>query len=57
MAPRGNSTPPKGELGPVHGDVVDTVIGPPDYIEQVINARRENTHDDAPPDLERKKRE
>ena len=41
----------------VHGDVVDTVIGPPDYIEQVINARRENTHDDAPPDLERKKRE
>jgi hypothetical protein len=41
----------------VHGDLVDTVIGPPDYIEQVINARRENTHEDAPPDLERKERE
>ena len=41
----------------VHGDVVDTVIGPPDYIEQVINARRQNTHEDAPPDLDRKERE
>jgi hypothetical protein len=24
-------------------DVVDTVIGPPDYIEQVLNERRQNT--------------
>jgi hypothetical protein len=24
----------------VHDDVVDTVIGPPDYIEQVVNERR-----------------
>ena len=41
----------------VHGDVVDTVIWSPDYIEQVINARRQNTHEDAPPALERNERE
>ena len=29
----------------VHGDVVDTVIGPPDYIEQVLNERRQNTRE------------
>src|SRR5262245_46324264 len=29
----------------VHNDVVDTVIGPPDYIEQVLNERRQNTHE------------
>jgi hypothetical protein len=29
----------------VHDDVVDTVIGPPDYIEQVLNERRQNTHE------------
>jgi hypothetical protein len=27
----------------VQDDVVDTVIGPPDYIEQVLNERRKNT--------------
>src|SRR5258705_6746112 len=27
----------------VHDDVVDTVIGPPDYIEQVLNERRQST--------------
>ena len=27
----------------VQNDVVDTVIGPPDYIEEVFNERRENT--------------
>jgi hypothetical protein len=27
----------------VHDDVVDTVIGPPDYVEQVLNERRQNT--------------
>jgi hypothetical protein len=27
----------------VHDDVVDTVIWPPDYIEQVLNERRLNT--------------
>jgi hypothetical protein len=26
----------------VHDDVVDAVIGPPEYIEQVINERRQN---------------
>jgi hypothetical protein len=26
----------------VHDDVVDTIIGPPDYIEQVLNGRRQN---------------
>ena len=29
----------------VQGDVVDTVIGPPDYVEQVLNERRQNTHE------------
>jgi hypothetical protein len=29
----------------VHGDVVDTVIGPRDYIEQVLNERRQNTRE------------
>ena len=29
----------------VQGDVVDTVIGPPDYVEQVLNERRLNTHE------------
>jgi hypothetical protein len=29
----------------VHDDVVDTLIGPPDYIEQVLNERRQNTHE------------
>jgi hypothetical protein len=33
----------------VHDDVVDTVIGPPDYIEQVLNERRQNTHDAGSP--------
>ena len=28
----------------VQDDVVDTVIGPPDYIEQVLNERRQSTH-------------
>jgi hypothetical protein len=37
----------------VQDDVVDTVIGPPDYIEQVLNERRQNTHE-APPPLPRK---
>ena len=41
----------------VNGDVVDAVIGPPDYIEQVINARWQNTHEDAPPDLKGKEHE
>jgi hypothetical protein len=27
----------------VQDDVVDTVIGPPEYIEQVLNERRQNT--------------
>jgi len=29
----------------VHDDVVDTVIGPPDYLEQVLNERQQNTHE------------
>src|SRR5215831_2281926 len=29
----------------VHDDVVDTVIGPPDYIEQVVNQRRQTAHE------------
>src|SRR5262249_37242241 len=29
----------------VHDDVVDTVIGQPDCIEQVLNERRQNTHE------------
>jgi hypothetical protein len=27
----------------VHDDVVDTVIGPPDYVEQVLNESRRDT--------------
>jgi hypothetical protein len=39
----------------VHDDVVDTVIGPPDYIEQVLNERRQDTHEarSPPPRKER----
>jgi hypothetical protein len=33
----------------VNDDVVDTVIGPPDYIEQVLNERRQNTDEVRPP--------
>ena len=33
----------------VQDDVVDTVIGPPDYVEQVLNERRRNTHEASPP--------
>ena len=33
----------------VHDNVVDTVIGPPDYIEQVLNERRQNTHEPRSP--------
>ena len=33
----------------VHDNVVDTVIGPPDYIEQVLNERRQNTDESQPP--------
>ena len=33
----------------VQNDVVDTVIGPPDYIEQVFNERRQNMHEASPP--------
>jgi hypothetical protein len=33
----------------VHDDVVDTVIGPPDYIEQVVNERRQTAHEARPP--------
>jgi hypothetical protein len=29
----------------VHDDVVDAVIGPPDYIEQVANERRQTAHE------------
>ena len=29
----------------VHDDVVDTLIGPPDYIEQVVNERRQTAHE------------
>ena len=29
----------------VQNDVVDTVIGPPDYIEQVFDERRQNTQE------------
>jgi hypothetical protein len=39
----------------VQDDVVDTVIGPPDYIEQVLNERRQSTHDAGSP-LPRKER-
>jgi hypothetical protein len=33
----------------VHDDVVDTVIGPPDYIEQVLNERQQSIHDAGSP--------
>jgi hypothetical protein len=33
----------------VQDEVVDTVIGPPDYIEQVLNERRQNTHEPRSP--------
>jgi hypothetical protein len=33
----------------VQDEVVDTVIGPPDYIEQVVNERRQNTHEPRSP--------
>jgi hypothetical protein len=39
----------------VHDDVVDTVIGPPDYIEQVLNERRQTTDERSP--LPRKERD
>jgi hypothetical protein len=32
----------------VHDDVVDTVIGPPDYIEQVANEHRQTAHSPLP---------
>src|SRR5215475_1244259 len=37
----------------VHEDVVDTVIGPRDYIEQIANERRQAAHE-ARPSLPRK---
>src|SRR5262245_387487 len=33
----------------VHDDVVDAIIGPPDYIEQVANERRQTAHEARPP--------
>ena len=33
----------------VHDDVVDAVIGPPDYIEQVVNERRQTAYEARPP--------
>jgi hypothetical protein len=33
----------------VQGDVVDTVIGPPDYIEQVLNQRGPSSHEASSP--------
>ena len=39
----------------VQNDVVDSVIGPPDYIEQVFNERRQDMHEASPP-LPRKDR-
>jgi hypothetical protein len=33
----------------VHDDVVDTVIGPPDYIEQVLKERQQNDAGSPPP--------
>jgi hypothetical protein len=33
----------------VQGDVVDTAIGPPDYIEQVVNERRQTAHETRSP--------
>lgn len=41
----------------VHDDVVDTVIGPPDYIEQVLNERRGNTHEGQSPHLDSERKE
>src|SRR3954468_3286996 len=37
----------------VQNDVVDTVIGPPDYIEQILNERRQNIQEGQSP-LDRK---
>jgi hypothetical protein len=39
----------------VQDDVVDTVVRPPDYIEQVLNERRQNMHEASSP-LPRKDR-
>jgi hypothetical protein len=39
----------------VQDDIVDTVIGPPDYIEQVLNERRQNMREASSP-LPRKDR-
>ena len=41
----------------VEDDVVDTVIGPPDYIEQVLNERGLSTHEavSPPPGSEHKR--
>jgi hypothetical protein len=33
----------------VQNDVVDTVIGPPDYIEQVLNERRQKIQEGQSP--------
>ena len=33
----------------VHDHVVDTIIGPPDYIEQVVNERRQTAHETPSP--------
>jgi hypothetical protein len=33
----------------VQNDVVDTVIGPPDYIEQVLNERQQNIQEGQSP--------
>jgi hypothetical protein len=33
----------------VQDDIVDTVIGPPDYVEQVLNERRLNTDEASSP--------
>jgi hypothetical protein len=33
----------------VHDDVVDAVIGPPNYIEQIVNERRLTAHEARPP--------
>ena len=40
----------------VQNDVVDTVIGPPDYIEQVFNEGRQDTQEGQSP-LPRKDRD
>jgi hypothetical protein len=36
-------TAARGFMYVVHDNVVDTVIGPPDYVEQVLNERRRDT--------------